>query len=347
MTKLILSTSNVMSGGPSIIRRSSSEKSNVELTTSLRANFLAAQDDSYQESRTNGHSESQTNGSTNGASQSHSLASWTAREDPSTLYIPAIDWSLSGLAEERSQYDITVKLFYLPDIPAERRCVQTREAIELVLKELNMPSIDLLIVSFPGMAFNADEEGDSEKVQISPCGGESGASLNGEYSESSSSSTEAEDMDSIVRTWRSIEKLHSAGTVAKLGVSEFGSKRLRQFLQRTTIPPSVNQINVRDCCVVPKPLIQYARKEGIELLTHNECTNILPRGTVRELLRQGEKGAGVLTSSEGEETSLGKGVTGGLQGDVEPQWVVKYTAVVKDRGVVENKGYFAVAELKD
>jgi glutamate--cysteine ligase regulatory subunit len=32
---------------------------------------------------------------------------------------------------------------------------------------------------------------------------------------------------------------------------------------------------------------------------------------------------------------------------VEPQWVVKYTAVVKDRGVVENKGYFAVAELYD
>jgi glutamate--cysteine ligase regulatory subunit len=37
----------------------------------------------------------------------------------------------------------------------------------------------------------------------------------------------------------------------------------------------------------------------------------------------------------------------GLQGDVAPQWVVKYTAVVKDRGVVENKGYFAVAELRE
>jgi glutamate--cysteine ligase regulatory subunit len=43
----------------------------------------------------------------------------------------------------------------------------------------------------------------------------------------------------------------------------------------------------------------------------------------------------------------GEGNEDGLKGDVEPQWVVKYTAVVKDRGVVENKGYFAVAELKD
>ena len=43
----------------------------------------------------------------------------------------------------------------------------------------------------------------------------------------------------------------------------------------------------------------------------------------------------------------GNGNDEGLRGDVEPQWVVKYTAVVKDRGVVESKGYFAVAELRD
>lgn len=35
----------------------------------------------------------------------------------------------------------------------------------------------------------------------------------------------------------------------------------------------------------------------------------------------------------------------GLRGDIEPQWVVKYTAVVRDRGVIENKGYFAMAEI--
>ena len=51
---------------------------------------------------------------------------------------------------------------------------------------------------------------------------------------------------------------------------------------------------------------------------------------------------GVLAGRPGEEQdALGK-----LRGEVEPQWVVKYTAVVKDRGVVENKGYFAVAELR-
>ena len=37
----------------------------------------------------------------------------------------------------------------------------------------------------------------------------------------------------------------------------------------------------------------------------------------------------------------------GLQGNLTPLWVVKYTAFVKDRGVIENKGYFAGAELHE
>jgi glutamate--cysteine ligase regulatory subunit len=90
--------------------------------------------------------------------------------------------------------------------------------------------------------------------------------------------------------------------------------------------------------VVPKSLILFAKQEKIELLTHNDCTDILPRGTPRELLGPGEKGAGILASPGDSEID-------GLQGDIEPQWVIKYTAVVKDRGVIENKGYFAAAEV--
>ena len=181
-----------------------------------------------------------------------------------------------------------------------------------------MPSIDLLIVSFPGVSFDADDE-DEEEPQWS------------QYSE-------GEDLSAMVETWEALEYLHSKGTVKQIGLSEFGSERLEKFLPKTKVRPSVDQINVRDCCVVPKTLILYAKQERIELLTHNDCTNILPSGTVRELLGTGEKGAGVLAGPE--EASQG------LKGEVEPQWVVKYTAVVRDRGVIENKGYFAMAEVR-
>lgn len=114
------------------MRRPFFEKSNTELTSSLRGNFTSHQ------------SESGTN-----------YKSWTTQADGS-LYVPTHE--PSPLIEPRESYDITVKLFYLPNVPADRRCAQTREAIELVLKELGSISIDLLIVSFPGMAFDADDE---------------------------------------------------------------------------------------------------------------------------------------------------------------------------------------------
>lgn len=300
-----------------MIRRPAFEKSNTELTSSLRANFAAHQS-----------SPTPTSAALNGASTSKpSFKSWTAQEE-STLWIPK--HTPSPLSEPRESYDITVKLFYLPNIPADRRCVQTREAINLVLKELGTSSIDLLIVSFPGISFDADdEESDLDDPLSAPTS---------EYEQDAEGAPE--DIDTMITTWRTLEKLHGDGLVSKLGIAEFGCTRLEKFLPQTKVKPSVDQINVRDCCVVPKPLILYAKQQQIELLTHNDCTNVLPRGTLREILGSGEKGVGVLAGEGGDATER-------LKGDVEPQWVVKYTAVVKDRGVVESKGYFAVAELRN
>lgn len=183
--------------------------------------------------------------------------------------------------------------------------------------------MDLLIASFPGVSFNVKDNGEREA----------------EFSDSESGSDGAADgMDTMLKTWRTLETLHEEGTITQLGLAGFGSDRLKKFLPNVRIRPSVNQINVKDCCVVPKSILRFAKQEKIELLTHNDCTNVLPQGTTRELLGPGEDGAGVLAATAEDDN-------GGLKGDIEPQWVVKYTAVVKDRGVIENKGYFAVAQV--
>src|ERR1700738_4808086 len=102
-----------MTGGPSIIRKPGADRSNLELINSLRSNFLAAQQD-YTPPPSSNSSNSADSPETNSISRHPSPSIWTTR-DGSDYYIPTIDWSLSGLAEERSQYDITIKLFYLPD----------------------------------------------------------------------------------------------------------------------------------------------------------------------------------------------------------------------------------------
>ena len=321
-----------MHGGPSIIHRHPVEKSNVELVSSLRTNILASQEAVVHASSWSAHG---TKTPPKGAGRRPALSRWTSRED-STIYVPSVPWSSSGLAEERSQYDITVKLFFLPNVAPSRRRAHTMEAIDLVLRELKVPSIDLLILSFPGVAFDtADEVEDGRR-----------RNGNGGCSESVNAvavdASEADDMATMVKTWRSAEQLHAQGTVGKLGVAEFGSRRLTEFLKHGKVRPSVNQINVRNCCTVPRSLMAFAKREHIELLTHNDCTDILPSGTLRDLLGGGPDGVGFLANPASIATS-----TEALVGEVEPQWVVKYTAVVRDRGVVENKGYFAAADLQE
>ncbi len=176
--------------------------------------------------------------------------------------------------------------------------------------------MDLLIVSFPGMSFEGDCEWEADKQNAGQG-----------------------NIDDEIASWSAVEELHRAGLAKKLGLAEFGTEKLSRFLQAVQVRPAVNQINLKNCCNVPPPLAKLAKEQGIDLLVHSDCTDILPKGTLRELLGPGLGGAGLLA-----DPATG---AGGLQGDLTPQWVVKYTAVVRDRGVIEYKGYFAGAGLVD
>ncbi|KAK3325176.1 glutamate-cysteine ligase modifier subunit [Apodospora peruviana] len=318
MVKLILSTGNIVSGGPSIIRKPGAYRSNLELTNSLRSNFLAAQQDYAEEipeSNGSGLSDDSTDFLRDGSEPALApVSAWTEQEGD-VIYVPRIDWSTAGLQEEPSQYDITVKLFFLPTAPISDRAQYAKEALDLVLKELQVPEVGLLIVSFPGMSFEGDCEWEADRVNAS----------------------QGNDEDEIA-TWLAIEDLHRRGLVKNLGIAEFGTEKLARFLKKVQIRPTANQINIKNCCNVPPPLIKLAKDQGIELLVHTDTTDILSHGTLRGLLGPGLQGAGVLADPE-DDTSEG------LKGDLTPQWVVKYTAVVRDRGVIENKGYFASAGL--
>lgn len=316
---------NIVSGGPSIIRKPGAYRSNLELTNSLRSNFLAAQQDYAEDETDLPDDDANING--NGANGIHAdpeltssplapVSAWTAQEGD-VIFVPRIDWSAAGLQEEPTQYDITVKLFFLPTAAVSERAQYVKEALDLVLKELQVLKVDLLVISFPGMSFEGDcsWEADRQNAQ------------------------QGNDEDEIA-TWPAIEDLHRRRLVKNLGIAEFGSEKLARFLKRVQIRPTVNQINIKNCCDVPPPLIKLAKEEGIELLVHSDTTDILSKGTLRELLGQGLQGAGVLADAESESTE-------GLKGDLTPQWVVKYTAVVRDRGVIENKGYFASAGLAE
>ena len=303
-----------MTAGPSIIRkRGTNNRSNLELLNSLRDNFSAAQHD-YAAPATNGdHDHKCNNGKGCGSPAPVDL--WTERQD-TTLFIPRINWDGAGLRDEPSQYEITVKLFLLPRTPVAERERYACEALELIRRELGIQTVDLLVVSFPGISFEGNCEWEADKLNA-----------------------QQGNLDEELATWSFLEELHRQGAVKRLGVAEFGSEKLGTFLRRATIRPAVNQINLKDCCNVPPPLKKIADEHGVELNVHTDCTDILPNGTLRELLGPAPQGAGVLADPENPGS--------GMRGEVLPQWVARYLAFVRDRGVIENKGYFAAAELEE
>lgn len=318
MTTLSHCDRNVINGGPSIVRRPALEKSNVELVNGLRSNFAASKEASTPAE--NGYGTRITNQHLPAENNYIPYTLWTSTGHD-CIHIPSKAFQATGLSEESSEYDITVKLFLLPKSLFSDWRRHLQEAVAAVLQELDVASINLLIVSFPGISFDADTEGrggcDSNNVEAS----------------------ETELFNAMLDAWKEVELLKAKGVALRVGVAEFGLERLQKFLPRTKHRPTVDQINVRDCCVLPNSMMRFAKQENIELLTHNDCTNLLPQGTLRELLGSNEDGAGVLAGLSPDDK--------GLRGDIRPEWVVKYTAVVRDRGVIENKGYFASAQLLD
>lgn len=204
-----------------------------------------------------------------------------------------------ALYDVRSSYDITVKLFLLdPNETQAHRAKSIECATDAVCQSLAVQDIDLIIVAFGGVEYDGNESMIVSKKQLS------------EWS----------------ATYRQLEKLQMSGYVQTLGLADFGITRLNALLPTVHVRPKAVQINVKHCCTVPTEMIQYAREQNLELLAHDDPTDILPANEFRDTLFE----YGYLDSDNAE---------------VRPIWVAKYTAIAKDRGVVERKGYVLSARV--
>ena len=74
----------------------------------------------------------------------------------------------------------------------------------------------------------------------------------------------------VSSAWKQLELLHQQNILNKLGVADFSQEQLESILSNSsiTVKPSVNQINVTQCCSMPSAMIDLARKHHVELL-HN------------------------------------------------------------------------------
>ncbi|KAF9359372.1 hypothetical protein BGX26_012490 [Mortierella sp. AD094] len=211
--------------------------------------------------------------------------------------------SLGPLEDDRSKYDITAKLFFLS--PAGASAPLSVDQLDLALQNLGFvldssdTVVDHFILAIPSQSFDENELDEAELEAFT---------------------------DNVQQlylpAWKRLSELRKSGRIGRLGVAEFSRQQLEILktvaVSNGAVVPEINQVNLHDCCVLPKDLIEYTKAEGIELLTHGDSTNILPKATLASLLQPHLPAASDST--------------------LTPNFVLKYSVLLSGRGLITRKG---------
>lgn len=83
----------------------------------------------------------------------------------------------------------------------------------------------------------------------------------------------ADDEEKRLESWRALETAQRLGKVKSIGVSNFGAAHLESLLEKATVVPAVNQVEVHPFCQ-RQPLVELCNKHGIKI----EAYSPLARG---------------------------------------------------------------------
>ncbi|KAK9467844.1 hypothetical protein V1512DRAFT_260205 [Lipomyces arxii] len=211
--------------------------------------------------------------------------------------------------EVKGKLETTVKLFFssiqtsISGSVSVRASILERALTKLVATMPNQNTIKHLVLSFPEISFaDNDEEEDEDLLD--------------------NSAVKQDNLD----IWAVAASMMEEYKIESLGVSEFSTARLQSlmaFCKAKNLPlPVINQINIRDCCVLPPSLVTLAKENNIKLLAHNDPINILPEDAVNELV----------ASIKGDQLSA-------EEQSWNWEWLTKTTAIVASRGIVCGLGW--------
>uniref|UniRef100_A0A2M3ZI28 GCS light chain n=1 Tax=Anopheles braziliensis TaxID=58242 RepID=A0A2M3ZI28_9DIPT len=183
------------------------------------------------------------------------------------------------------------------------------EAIEKLFETLNVSYLDNLILAYhptataPEKAANGSEEvTDGEEAK------EEGVI---EWAVGSDNA-----VGNLKKLWAILERYAADGKIGQLGIADLDADSLQQLYDGAKVHPTIAQINLAACCVVPPQLQAYCNQNEIQLLTHSDPQELLPRDVLDEL----------------ELTSYYAG------------WTSRYQVHIKCRGVLAAKGFIVSLE---
>lgn len=185
--------------------------------------------------------------------------------------------------DDREDLKLTVKIFLSTFLPPE----SIKEAVERALTELDVTYIETALLAFP--------EIENEEVNL----------------------------ETIQPYWKVLENLVHRELVWSIGMADLDKNLLEELYDWAEVKPVINQVNLDSCCVMPKDLVEYAKLNDIQLLTHNDPRNVFPTEALQDVIRENA------TEKDSENW--------------EALWVLRYSVLIKCRGIIKSKGYLLKA----
>lgn len=78
------------------------------------------------------------------------------------------------------------------------------------------------------------------------------------------------DINNLKHLWNSLQEFAEKKQICQLGIADLDSEMLQQLCNESRVAPSIAQINLANCCVVPPELKEYCTQHDIQLLTHGD-----------------------------------------------------------------------------
>ncbi|GJQ78634.1 putative glutamate--cysteine ligase regulatory [Trypoxylus dichotomus] len=111
--------------------------------------------------------------------------------------------------------------------------------------------------------------------------------------------------------WKVLETYTKNKKIAQIGLADLEENMFRTIYNWSNVKPSIIQINLATCCVVPPTLQDFCKENEVQLLTHSDPTEILPDEAIEQIFD--------------EKLVL--------------NWVLRFLVHIKCRGVLTTKGY--------
>lgn len=84
-------------------------------------------------------------------------------------------------------------------------------------------------------------------------------------------------LEDLKQLWQVLENYTKDNRINQLGIADLDTESLKALYASSVVKPTIAQINLSACCVVPGSLQEFCNQKEIQLLTHSD-----PEGNIRK-----------------------------------------------------------------